>query len=107
MQSKICYAFDFQTTVEPNYDMGVGRCIIVSTRSYIPPCMGWYRTDYQRRQSGLKFGGSWIRVNKIFSIFPGKFPRNFDFYRQFLKKIRFSRQIFEKFRFFQANFSKI
>src|SRR6218665_1472138 len=40
----------------------------------------------QRRQSGLKSGGSWIRVNKI-SIFPGQLPRNFDFFRQFHHKI--------------------
>src|SRR6218665_432234 len=36
--------------------------------------------NFQRRQSGLKSGGSWIRV----------------------KKFRFSREISEKFRFFQA-----
>src|SRR6218665_2610391 len=45
----------------------------------------------QRRQSGLKSGGTWI------SIFPGKFPRNFNFFRQVLKK----------FQFFKANFRKI
>jgi len=40
--------------------------------------------------------GSWIRVNKIL-IFPSKFPRNFEFFRQFHKKCRF----------FLANFWKI
>src|SRR6218665_152386 len=55
--------------------------------------------------------GSWIRVKK--SIFPGKFPKNFDSSRQisekfstfpgkFSNKFRFSRQMFEKFRFFHA-----
>src|SRR6218665_2850770 len=43
----------------------------------------------------FKIWGSWIRVNKI-SIFPGKFQKNFDFFRQF-----------QKFRLFQANFSEI
>src|SRR6218665_3863172 len=37
--------------------------------------------------------GSWIQVNKIL-IFPGKFQRNFNFFRQFHKQ----------FQFFQANF---
>src|SRR6218665_2421404 len=32
---------------------------------------------FQRRQSGLKSGGSWFRVKK--SIFQGKFPNSFDF----------------------------
>jgi len=39
----------------------------------------------QRRQSGLKSGGSWIQVKK--SIFPGKFPKKFYFFRQFQKTI--------------------
>jgi len=41
----------------------------------------------QRRQSGLKSEGAWMRVN-IFLIFPVKFPRNFDFSGN-LKKIDF------------------
>ena len=45
----------------------------------------------KRRQSGLKSGGSWIRVKTI-SIFPGKCSKNFDFFRQIFKKFRFSRQ---------------
>ena len=36
------------------------------------------------RQSGLKSAGSWIRVKKI-SIYPGKFLKNSDFFRQFNK----------------------
>ena|SRR6218665_604727 len=60
---------------------------------------------WQWRQSGLKSGGSWIRVkkirvfqanfdlftqfHKIISIFPGKFPKNFNFFRQFPKKFDF------------------
>jgi len=47
--------------------------------------------------------GSWIRVQKI-PIFPGKFPRNFEFSSNFTKHFHFSRQIFEKFRFFQTIF---
>ena len=35
--------------------------------------------------------GSWIQVKKI--DFPGKFPKSFEFFRQFHKQIRFSRQI--------------
>src|SRR6218665_3182448 len=70
--------------------------------------------------------GSWIRVNRI-SIFPGKFPRNFDFFQaisqkngfsgKFLKNfdfsgkffftnLGFSKEILEKFRFFSGKFSK-
>jgi len=45
----------------------------------------------QWRQSGLKSGGSWIRIKKV-SIFPANF-----------RKFRlFSRQIFETFSIFQA-----
>ena len=35
-------------------------------------------TSEQRRQSGLKSGGSWIRVKNI-SIFAGKFPKTWPF----------------------------
>src|SRR6218665_2697377 len=42
--------------------------------------------------------GSWIRVKKI-SISTGKFPKNFDFFRQFYKK---TSSFAGKFRFFQA-----
>src|SRR6218665_34014 len=49
----------------------------------------------QRRQSGLKSGGVVDPGQKI-SLFTGKFPKNFDFFRQFHKS-----------RFFQANFRKI
>src|SRR6218665_1885409 len=57
---------------------------------------GWQ----QRRQSGLKSGGSWIRVKKL-SISTGKFPKNFPSFRQlFLQKnVEFCRQILF---FFQA-----
>ena len=60
----------------------------------------------QRRQSGLKSGGSWIRVKKFgFSI---KFSKNLDFFRQFHKqKADFSGQIFEKFGFFHLISQKI
>ena len=60
-------------------------------------------------KSGLKSGGSWIQVNKIsifqanfreisiffqaisqqILIFPGKFLKNFDFFRQILKNFDF------------------
>ena len=72
-------------------------CVSACLHSNVSLCLA---IETQRCQSPLEWG-SWIRVNKI-SIFPGKFPRNLDFFRQFHKKIRFSRQIFEKFRFFQA-----
>jgi len=56
------------------------------------------RTSYfvcicqQRRQSGLLSAwGSWIRIKQI-SIFPGKFPQNFDFSGNF-KKIDFQAKI--------------
>jgi len=66
----------------------------------------------QRRESGLKSGGSCIRVNTI-SIFPGRFPINFDFFHaispkkfgfsgKFSENFDFFRQIVENFRFFQA-----
>jgi len=45
--------------------------------------------------------GSWIWVLKN-SIFPGKFLKTFEFFKQFHKNFDFSRQISEKFRFFQA-----
>ena len=50
----------------------------------------------QRRQSGLKSDGSWIRVNKI-SISTGKFPKN-----NFTKEYRVLQANFRKFWFFQA-----
>src|SRR6218665_3292054 len=54
----------------------------------------------QRRQSGLKSGGSWIWVKKLISL--GKFPKNFEFFQTISQKIQFSRQTSEKCRFFQA-----
>src|SRR6218665_845934 len=53
----------------------------------------------QRRQSDLKSGGSWIWVKRI-SISTGKFPKNFNFFRQFYKKIS-SFLISENFDFFR------
>ena len=51
--------------------------------------------------------GSWIRVRQI-SIFPGKFPKNFDFFHAISQKnFNFSRQIYENFWFFQAISQKI
>jgi|SRR6218665_665239 len=47
-------------------------------------------TGMERRQSGLKSGV--VDLGEKNSIFPGKFPRNFDF----------SRHISKKFRVFQA-----
>ena len=59
------------------------------------------RSNGQRRQSGLKSGGSWIRGKK--SDFLGKLPK--FFFRQFDKqKIDFSGQITEEFRYFTGNF---
>src|SRR6218665_2038082 len=55
----------------------------------------------QRRQSGLKSEGSWIRVQKI-SISTGKFPRNFNFFRQFYKRISSFAGKFPKILIFQA-----
>jgi len=61
----------------------------------------------QRRQSGLKSGAAWLRVKK--SIFPGKFPKNFNFTKNFdfSKQISEKCQFHKKFRFFQPNFRKI
>src|SRR6218665_716660 len=55
----------------------------------------------QRRQSGLKSGGSWIRVKKIL-ISTGKFPKNFNFFRQFYKRISSFPGKFPKMLIFQA-----
>ena len=60
----------------------------------VPPVL-MYGSERQRRQSGLKTGGSWIRVKKI-SIFSGNLTKIIDF----------SGQISEKFRFFLGNFTK-
>src|SRR6218665_3983942 len=51
---------------------------------------------YQRRQSGLKDGGSWILVKK------------FDFLRNFPKNFQFFQEISQtENRFFRPNFQKI
>src|SRR6218665_2949555 len=50
----------------------------------------------------FKIWGSWIRVKRI-SIFQGKFPRNFDFFRYFHKRVLFSQANF----IFQAISGKI
>jgi len=66
----------------------------------------------QRRQSGLKYGGrgsgstNFDSLNQIFekirffrqfyqtiSIFPGKYPKNFNFFRQFNKNFNFQVKI--------------
>src|SRR6218665_123699 len=52
--------------------------------------------NFERRQSGLKSGGSWIRVKK------------FRFSRKITEKFRFFQAIiFTKNRFFRSNFRKI
>src|SRR6218665_549630 len=52
----------------------------------------------QRRQSGLKSGGSWIRVKKI--DFYRQIFENFQFFQAILQKnIEFFRQISENFDF--------
>src|SRR6218665_4209731 len=64
----------------------------------------------QRRQSGLKSGGSWIRVKKF--DFLGKFrcfhKEKIDFLWQISEKFRFLTDDFTKiFTFFKANFQRI
>src|SRR6218665_3411541 len=58
--------------------------------------------EQQRRQSGLKSGGSWIRVKKIL-ISTGKFPKNFNFFRQFYKRISSFAGKFPKILIFSGN----
>ena len=48
--------------------------------------------------------GLWIRVKK--SIFPGKFSKIFDFFRQFHQKIRFFQAIPQKISIFPGKFPK-
>jgi len=59
----------------------------------------------QWRQSGLKSGGSWIRLKNL--DFPCKFPKNVDFFRQFHKKFQFFQENFRFFIFLQAISQKI
>jgi len=66
----------------------------------------------QRRQSGLKSGGSWIRV-KIFSgnftkksIFQGKLPKNFDFPQVISQNISIFQDKFLKNFDFSGNLKK-
>src|SRR6218665_2619398 len=60
--------------------------------------------SFQRRQSGLKSGGVVDPGQKI-SLFTGKFPKNFDFLRQFHNKFRFSWQKLDIYSYFWANYS--
>src|SRR6218665_3210644 len=54
----------------------------------------------QRRQSGLKSGGSWIRVKNF--DFYRKISKKFQFFQAILQKnIEFCRQISENFDFFR------
>src|SRR6218665_1515486 len=59
----------------------------------------------QRRQSGLKSGGLWIRIKKIL-ISTGKFPKNFNFFRQFYKRISSFAGKFPKFFYFFRQLKK-
>ena|SRR6218665_3269161 len=68
----------------------------------------------QRRQSGLKSGGSWIRVQKslIFQalsqkilIFPGKFSKDFDFNQAILEKTLIFQAKLAIYSCFWANYS--
>ena len=59
----------------------------------------------QRRQSGLKSVGSWIRVKN--SIYPGKFSKHFDFSPNFTKNLGFRGKFPKNVDFFQANFRKV
>src|SRR6218665_1601442 len=54
----------------------------------------------QRRQSGLKSGGSWIRVKKI-RFLQANFRKISIFSGNFTKEFRVSRQISENFDFFR------
>ena len=58
---------------------------------------------YQRRQSGLKSWGSWIRVQQNFK-FPDKFPINFDFVQAISQNIRFFKANIRKNPIFSGNF---
>ena len=64
------------------------------------------RAEGQRRQSGLKSGGSWIRV-KNFSIFPGNFSKDFRFFSgKFSKNFDFFRQFHLRISIFPGKFPK-
>ena len=64
------------------------------------------RVHTQRRQSGLKSGGSRGSGSKNFD-FLGKFPKNFDFFQAISQaKNRFFRANFRKISIFSCNFTK-
>jgi len=60
---------------------------------------------YQQRQSGLKTGGSWIRVKK-FRFFSGNFTKIIDFSGEISEKNQFFQVILQKISTFQGKFPK-
>jgi len=72
--------------------------------------MNEYST-HQRRQSGLKSGGSWIRVKKIdflekFPIFLCNFTKHFVFQGKFLKNFDCFKIISQNMSIFHGKFPK-
>src|SRR6218665_138789 len=66
---------DFRCSLSPIFEIG---CDVPRG------CAGGKINWRQRRQSGLKSGGFWIRVKKF--DFLGKFRKNFDIFRQLDKQ---------------------
>ena len=75
------------------------------TGSFIGMAIHRWISPHQRRQSGLKSGGRGSGLKK--SIFPGKFPKNFNFLRQFHQKMPILQTNFRKFSTFSGNFTNI
>jgi len=46
-----------------------------------------------------------VDLGQQISIFPGKFPKNFDFFKQFNQKFDFARQKLAIYSYFWANYS--
>jgi len=64
---------------------------------------GNYGSQEQRRQSGLKSGGSWNLVKNV--DFSRHISKNFDFFSQFYPKNGFSKQKLVIYSYFLANYS--
>src|SRR6218665_1652156 len=65
---------------------GLNTLILINALHKMLPVVVKFRLVAQWHQSGLKSGeASWMRVKKV-SIFPGKFPKNVDFFRQYHTK---------------------
>jgi len=100
----ILNGYSLQLIIAISWYYCITSVVIFNTPGSIYAYDGWNRSFRSAVSIWFEIGVSWIRVNNI-SIFPGKFPRNLDFFRQIFKKFIFFPAIKKKIDFARKNCS--